>query len=106
MRLKLRDEEQEGAIVLLAQEAFRAIGDEVDAVLILEGDLLAVAIEDGAFEGMAGVLECVGALSKIHEAAAVLGPDESITRLLRREVPFSDEIGAVACFVEFAGEGG
>ena len=48
MGLELRDEEEERLVLLLAQEAFGAIGEEVDAVFILVGDRIVVAIPDRA----------------------------------------------------------
>ena len=51
---------KKGFVVLLAEEALGAVGDEVDAVLVLVGDGFAVVVVDGAFVGVRGVLERVG----------------------------------------------
>ena len=61
----------------LAQKSLRAISHEVNAELVLKGDLLAVAVVDRAFIGVRRKLEFVGAFPHIEKAATVLGLDVS-----------------------------
>src|ERR1700733_573017 len=72
MWLQLRDIEQERLVVRVAEKLLRAIGHEVDAKLIFEGDLFAVPIVDGAFVGMGREFKLVGALPHIEKPGAIL----------------------------------
>ena len=108
--LELRDEEEEWLVVLLAEEALGAVGEEVDAVLVLVLDGLLVAIPDGAVVGMRCVLDGVGAFPQIEKAAAVFGLDgagaAAVCLALGGEMPLADEVASVAGLAQLAGECG
>ena len=71
VRLELGDEEEEGAVMLLPEEAFGAVRDEVDPILVFEGDGLAVVVVDGAVVWVGGVFERVSAFPQAVESATV-----------------------------------
>jgi hypothetical protein len=59
-RFKLRDKEEERLVLFLAKETLGTIGDKVDAILILVGDLFTITIPDASFVGMRNNLGGIG----------------------------------------------
>ena len=88
------------------QESFGAVGDEVDAVLILEGDLFAVCVEDGSFIRMRRPLELVRALPHVQKAAAIFRLHVTTAATFgfggRSEMPLADQVGGVPCLAQLA----
>src|ERR1035438_5070658 len=67
--LKLREEEQPRLFVLLLDELHTAIRDEVDAVLILEANILSAVVPVVPFIRVRDDFEHIRALPKIVEAS-------------------------------------
>src|SRR5580658_2396422 len=72
VRLDLRDKEEEWFLLLLAKEAFHAIGNEVDTIFVFVGDLLAFAVPDGSFVRVRSVFDYVRPFPQVEEAATEL----------------------------------
>ena len=90
----------------LTQKLLRAIGHEVDAKLVFEGNLLAVSIVDSAFIGMGGELKFVGSLPHIEKPGTKLWLDVAAATACflcgRGKVPLAQQIGRVSRFTQFA----
>src|SRR5262249_43128109 len=69
VRLEVRDDEEE-RLARAVEKPHDPIGDEIDAILIGEADLVAVAVPDAALVGMRRALQRIRAFPETVEPAA------------------------------------
>ena len=82
--------------MFLPQELLRAVREKVDAVLVLELDLSAIAIEQRSVERMRRVFKRICAFPQIEEASAIFGLDvagpTACSGFTGGEMPLTDQV--------------
>ena len=106
-RLKLREHEQKGLFLFLSQEALGAISEEIHAILILEGDRLAVASQSVPSYGCEVCSRALATSARFltrRDQRERRLPDFSLGGRLDGQMPFADVVRAVTGLVQLSGK--
>src|ERR1700733_1087804 len=108
VRLDLRDKKEEWFFLLLAKEALHAISNEVDAIFVFVGDLLAVAVPDGSFVRVRSVFDYIRSFPQVEEAATELRFNSTgasaVGLIVRGKMPLANQVCGIAGFAQISGQ--